>query len=206
MDISSSSIPNKKELEKTLFKNPILEKLTHTHAAVPITMYLLSGASLLIYGAYYNYTSLVDGVSLFLVGLLFFTLIEYVMHRFIFHMEPTTQMKKDITHKFHGVHHHHPKDKSRLAMPPIISVILASSFFFLFKFIMNDYSYAFTAGFLTGYALYLGVHYMIHAMHPPKNFLKVLWIHHSIHHYRDDTKAFGVSSPLWDFIFRTMPD
>ncbi|MEL6652049.1 MAG: fatty acid hydroxylase, partial [Bacteroidota bacterium] len=25
------------------------------------------------------------------------------------------------------------------------------------------------------------------------------------HHYKDDTVAFGVSSPLWDYVFRTMP-
>ncbi|MBD0400978.1 sterol desaturase family protein [Flammeovirga sp. EKP202] len=206
MDISSSSINEKKSNEKKLFKNPLLEKLTHTHAAVPISMYLIFGAGLLVYELYYQLVSVGLTILLFTVGLLLFTLVEYVMHRFVFHMSPTTPLKKDITHKFHGVHHHHPKDKSRLAMPPIVSVVLASSFFYLFYLALNDYCYPFTAGFLTGYALYLGVHYMIHAMHPPKNFLKILWIHHSIHHYRDDTKAFGVSSPLWDFVFRTMPD
>jgi len=46
---------------------------------------------------------------------------------------------------------------------------------------------------------------MIHAMRPPKNFLNILWIHHSIHHYKDDTVAFGVSSPFWDYIMGTLP-
>ena len=38
------------------------------------------------------------------------------------------------------------------------------------------------------------------------NFLKTLWVHHAIHHYKDDTRAYGVSSPLWDWILGTMPD
>nr|MDQ3100449.1 sterol desaturase family protein [Bacteroidota bacterium] len=41
---------------------------------------------------------------------------------------------------------------------------------------------------------------------PPKNFLGVIWKHHNLHHYVGDTGAFGVSSPLWDHVFGTMPE
>jgi sterol desaturase/sphingolipid hydroxylase (fatty acid hydroxylase superfamily) len=60
-------------------------------------------------------------------------------------------------------------------------------------------------GFLVGYAGYLGVHYVVHVYNPPKNFLKVLWVHHAIHHYKDPDSAFGVSSPLWDYLLGTLP-
>jgi sterol desaturase/sphingolipid hydroxylase (fatty acid hydroxylase superfamily) len=59
-------------------------------------------------------------------------------------------------------------------------------------------------GFLVGYAFYLSVHYMVHVYQPPKNFLKVLWINHAVHHYKHGEYVFGVSSPLWDYIFGTM--
>jgi sterol desaturase/sphingolipid hydroxylase (fatty acid hydroxylase superfamily) len=45
---------------------------------------------------------------------------------------------------------------------------------------------------------------MVHAFQPPKNFFKVLWVNHSIHHYKDGEVVFGVSSPLWDYIYGTM--
>ena len=70
---------------------------------------------------------------------------------------------------------------------------------------MGDFVFAFLPGFLVGYASYLFVHYIVHAYAPPKNFFKALWVNHSIHHYKDNTVVFGVSSPLWDYVFRTMP-
>ncbi|MFK7926087.1 MAG: sterol desaturase family protein, partial [Bacteroidia bacterium] len=112
---------------------------------------------------------------------------------------------QDWQYKVHGVHHDYPKDKQRLAMPPIGSLTLTSLILLGFYFLVNDAAFSILAGFNLGYALYLLVHYSVHAFHKPKNFLSVLWKHHAIHHYKDDTVAFGVSSPLWDYVFRTMP-
>jgi sterol desaturase/sphingolipid hydroxylase (fatty acid hydroxylase superfamily) len=69
---------------------------------------------------------------------------------------------------------------------------------------MGDFVFSFLPGFLTGYAFYLSIHYMVHAFPPPKNFFKVLWVNHSIHHYKEGEYVFGVSSPLWDYVYGTM--
>jgi sterol desaturase/sphingolipid hydroxylase (fatty acid hydroxylase superfamily) len=102
------------------------------------------------------------------------------------------------------VHHEFPKDKDRLAMPPLLSVTIATILLLLLRLVLGDLVFAFLPGFLVGYAAYLGVHYMVHAYQPPKNFLKALWINHGIHHYKNGEIAFGVSSPLWDYIYGTM--
>lgn len=195
-----------KEQESTsLFKNSLLEKLTHTHAAVPIAMYVIIGMVSLIYGVAAGRISFLTSLWAFPLGFLLFTLVEYCVHRFVFHMEPTTKLKKELAYKFHGVHHDYPKDKSRLAMPPVISIVLASIVVYVYYLIMGNIAFPFAGGFLAGYGIYLWVHYIVHAQRPPKNFLKVLWVHHGIHHYKTEDKAFGVSSPLWDYIFGTMP-
>jgi sterol desaturase/sphingolipid hydroxylase (fatty acid hydroxylase superfamily) len=103
------------------------------------------------------------------------------------------------------VHHEYPKDKGRLAMPPLVSVALALGLLYGFYQLIGEYTYAFLPGFIMGYAAYLFVHFAVHAYQPPKNFLKILWVNHGIHHYKDNNKAFGVSSPLWDIVFGTMP-
>lgn len=90
-------------------------------------------------------------------------------------------------------------------MPPVLSLILATVFFVIYRAVLGDYTFGFLSGFLMGYTAYLGVHYSIHAFKVPNNFLKILWEHHLIHHYREPNRAFGVSSPLWDFVFGTMP-
>ena len=61
------------------------------------------------------------------------------------------------------------------------------------------------AGIITGYMVYSSIHYSIHTYKPIKG-LKFLWAHHLKHHnpkYED--RAFGVTSPFWDWVFRTMP-
>jgi sterol desaturase/sphingolipid hydroxylase (fatty acid hydroxylase superfamily) len=77
--------------------------------------------------------------------------------------------------------------------------------FFLLQLVIGNHVFAFLPGFVIAYSLYHFVHYAVHAYRPPKSFLKVLWINHGIHHFKDDTVAFGVSSPLWDVIMGTLP-
>ncbi|WP_421873657.1 sterol desaturase family protein [Marinoscillum sp.] len=190
---------------KALFQNPILEKLTRTHIAIPLVLFGVISTGLLIYGFQHGYINAINAPLLFLGGLLTFTLIEYIMHRFVFHLQPKTEKQEKFAYTVHGVHHDYPKDKDRLAMPPPLSLILSALFFGIYWVIMGNFVFGFLPGFLMGYASYLWVHYMVHAFKPPKNFFKVLWVHHGIHHYKDPHNAFGVSSPFWDVIFRTMP-
>ena len=70
--------------------------------------------------------------------------------------------------------------------------------------LLGDFAFAFLPGFLVGYSLYLSIHYMVHAFQPPKSFLRHLWVNHSVHHYKNGEVVFGVSSPLWDYVYRTM--
>jgi sterol desaturase/sphingolipid hydroxylase (fatty acid hydroxylase superfamily) len=190
---------------KQLFQNPVLEQLSRTHIAVPLTLYSLVSLGLLYHGFSEKNLGIAAAVGLFLLGFIFFTLLEYLAHRHLFHMEPSTKVKAKIQYTVHGVHHEFPRDKDRLAMPPLLAMVYIVGLYFLFRFLLGDMVYAFLPGILIGYGTYLFVHYAVHAYQPPKNFLKVLWIHHGIHHYKDPNRAYGVSSPLWDYIFRTMP-
>ena len=70
---------------------------------------------------------------------------------------------------------------------------------------MGNYAFAFFPGFVVGYLGYVFTHFAIHKFRKPKNFLGYVWDHHNLHHFKHDDKAFGVSSPLWDYVFGTMP-
>ncbi len=91
-------------------------------------------------------------------------------------------------------------------MPPLLSVTITTILLLLFRLVMGDFAFAFLPGFLVGYAAYLGVHYMVHAFAPPKNIFKFLWINHGTHHYKNGEMIYGVSSPLWDYIYGTMKE
>ncbi len=189
---------------KQLFRNPILEKLTRTHISVPLTVFFLYSAGLLYWSITHTALSAMVTAGFFVIGIFFFTWVEYWAHRSLFHMDTYTKMRKQLQYTIHGVHHEFPKDKTRLAMPPVLSITFSTILLLLFRLIMGDYVFAFLPGFLTGYAAYLSVHYMVHAYQPPKSFLKYLWINHGTHHYKNGEMVFGVSTPFWDYIYGTM--
>src|SRR4051812_8113648 len=99
---------------KYLFKNPVLERLSRTHIAVPLVIFLAYAASLLYWSI--THTALSAGITIvmFIFGFVLFTWIEYLTHRYIFHMHTFSQVRKKIQYMIHGVHHEFPKDKDRL--------------------------------------------------------------------------------------------
>jgi len=142
---------------------------------------------------------------LLLLGIGVWTITEYLLHRYVFHYEPTSKVGKYLHFMMHGVHHEYPNDSKRLVMPPSVSIPLATLFYFFFLAIVRSpYHMPFFAGFLIGYMLYDEIHYATHHA-PLKNGLwQKIKHHHVLHHYHDPEKGFGVSSPLWDYVFGTV--
>ncbi|HEY0897413.1 MAG TPA: sterol desaturase family protein [Sphingobacteriaceae bacterium] len=193
-----------------IFENPVLETLSKTRPWVIYAIYIPLSAYLLYYSSSsLGYSSgFIAGV--FFIGMFSWTLFEYVAHRFLFHYEATSELGKRIVYIFHGTHHEYPRDKERLFMPPVPSVFFALVVFFLQYLLFRlftgsgDYTFIFFPGFLIGYLIYVSMHYAIHRYPPPKRF-KALWRNHHLHHYKYPDHGFGVSSTLWDVIFRTVP-
>lgn len=193
-----------------LFKSDLLESLTKTRPWVIYSIYLPFNAWLL----YYSHTELAFSVpfiaGLFFAALLGWTLFEYFAHRYLFHYEAKSKIGQRLVYIFHGNHHEYPRDRMRLFMPPVPSIILAAVVFGLIyavSFISTgtgSYACIFFPGFITGYLAYVSMHYAIHAYAPPKP-LKAIWRNHHLHHYKYPEKGFGVSSTFWDIIFRTVP-
>lgn len=189
-----------------LFRNSYLEMLTKTHPLVIWSIYMPVFAGL----PFYSYLELGFPVwqiaVLFIIGMFCWTLVEYIMHRFLFHMISESERAQRIIYIMHGNHHHFPRDKERLFMPPVPSLIIASILFFLFYFFMGSYVFMFFPGFILGYLIYGTMHYAIHAWNPPFKWMKPLWRNHHLHHYKHEAKGYGVSTTLWDRIFGTMFD
>ncbi len=187
-----------------LFQSDILEMMTKTHPLVVYIMYFPVIIYMLYYGATNKGINAGQEALIFIGGVLFWTLFEYIMHRYLFHIVADSHKAQRIVYTMHGVHHEYPRDKDRLFMPPIPSIILAVIIFYLQYLGMGWYALSFFPGFLFGYIAYGSMHYAIHAYAPPR-FLKALWRNHHLHHYKYPDKGFGVSSVLWDVVFGTVP-
>lgn len=188
-----------------LFKNKFLELLTKTHPVVIDGMYVVFSYFSIshFYNTYHPSVWLV--VGLFLAGFFSWSLAEYLMHRFLYHKIEDATYDTGFQYIFHGIHHEYPNDKTRLVLPVIPSLLIASIFFGIFYLAMGKFAFAFSPGFVVGYCAYMTVHYTIHKVPSPKRF-NFLWRFHSIHHYQQHDRAFGVTSPIWDMVFGTMPE
>jgi hypothetical protein len=202
----AEAISPKNKGSKRLFKNPVLEKLSRTHISIPLIVFFSYASGLLYWSITHTSLSATMTISMFFLGVVSFTWVEYMTHRHIFHMKTFTRWREKIQYTIHGVHHEFPKDKERLAMPPLLSITLATLLLLLFRLVLGDLVFSFLPGFLVGYAYYLSIHYIVHVYQPPKNWFKILWINHAVHHYKHGEYVFGVSSPLWDYVYGTMKE
>lgn len=149
---------------------------------------------------------------LFLFGIFIWSLIEYVLHRFLFHLinhVPADDPFWITIHFFlHGQHHKVPFDSGRLVFPPVAAGILASIFYFAFALLFPlAMARSLFAGGLFGYVTYDMMHYYLHHGSPtPGSYLHQLKKYHVSHHFEDQQKGFGISSKLWDYPFGTQPD
>ncbi len=145
-------------------------------------------------------------VGLFVVGVLIWSLLEYWLHRVLFHYEPSSKLGKRFIWIMHGVHHDWPNDKYRLVFPPGLSVPLALLFWGIFTASFGEVQrYAAFAGLAAGYLSYDMIHYYTHHFAPQGKIGKFLRKYHLAHHFKTPEKGFGVSMPLWDYVFRTAP-
>ena len=189
-----------------LFQSQALEMFTKTHPLV------IWGIYLPVIGALLYYSRVTSGFTpgrialTFISGMLVWTFFEYILHRFVFHFIAESPRAQKFIYILHGNHHEYPRDRERLFMPPVPSLIIASIFFSLFYLILDRSVTMFFPGFILGYLMYGTMHYAIHAWNPPYKWMKPLWRNHHLHHYKNEHRGFGVSITLWDHVFGTMFD
>ena len=190
-----------------MFDNPILELLSKSNPPLMIGFHILLAGTILFLGIRINHFNLSLGtiILIFSLGIITWSLTEYLMHRFLFHFERENRLIKAFHYAMHGHHHKNPNDKSHMFMPPLPAFIFVMVFLGLFYLIMWDFAFFFLPGFEIGYLIYSLIHFSVHNYTVAKGPFQKLWIHHAKHHYQSPEKAFGVSSTFWDFVFDTLP-
>jgi dihydroceramide fatty acyl 2-hydroxylase len=185
-----------------MFESELLDRLSRVHPAVPVIVFGPAIGVLLV--SAFEGMSAASVLAWAVAGYVFWSLSEYWIHRAIFHFEPEGGLGARFHWVIHGVHHDHPNDPLRLVMPPSVSIPLSLLFFAAFVAVLGTpTAYAFGAGFWSGYLAYDMTHYYLHHGRPTTRLGKWLRELHMRHHFRDDTKGYGISAPYWDFVFRT---
>ena len=188
-----------------VFDNSFLEKLTHVHPIVPLLFWTPVIGYWLYQGVAVSELAWKEIGALAFLGLFLWSLTEYILHRFIFHYPAKSNLGKRFIFLFHGLHHDDPNDPTRLVMPPAPAVFYV---FLLYQFynllLPEQYMSTYMAFFMIGYLCYDYIHYATHHFKMNNTIGRYLKKWHLVHHHAHEAAKYGVSSPLWDYIFRTV--
>ncbi|HET9754430.1 MAG TPA: sterol desaturase family protein [Myxococcales bacterium] len=140
------------------------------------------------------------------LGAFSWTLLEYLLHRWVFHFkpDPASELQRDASWLIHGIHHDYPWDRDRLVMPPTVTALIAVAVWFGFRW-LGAVEHAWFAGLVGGYVWYDLTHYYLHHAAPTTAAGKWLRRYHLVHHFQTPDVRYGITTPLWDFVFGTYP-
>ena len=186
-----------------IFKNTWLERQSHIRWQIIPTIWLPIVGVLAFLAAGplgLGWTT----AAIFALGVFAWTLLEYVLHRFVFHYKPKSAFGRKVHFLAHGIHHLDPWDPTRLVFPPLAGLGIAGLIFLaLWALLPLPIATALMSGILLGYIVYDLSHYYTHHAKPAARYGKFLKAWHLAHHHKFWERLYGVSSPLWDFVFRT---
>ncbi|HRG97179.1 MAG TPA: sterol desaturase family protein [Polyangiaceae bacterium] len=188
-----------------MFESDLVERFSRINPVTPFVFWLPVLCFLLGRAVMRHEVAPLPMAGLVLGGVFFWTFAEYVLHRYVFHFVRESAFWRRFHFLIHGVHHDFPDDKDRLVMPLGASIPMGVGFFSLFSLTLGAAAAPFFVGFGLGYLAYDGTHFALHHFKLTGSIGKALRKHHMLHHHLDHAGGFGVSSPLWDLVFRTMP-
>ncbi|ODQ80736.1 hypothetical protein BABINDRAFT_34639 [Babjeviella inositovora NRRL Y-12698] len=146
--------------------------------------------------------------GLFGSGFLVWSLVEYLLHRFIFHIDsllPDYCPRAFALHfVIHGRHHFLPMDANRISASPILLTVFSTSLFFLLRIVTGKAAgMALFSGAFTGFMAYEEFHISLHTR---PQWLQEMKRYHLQHHYKNFDLGYGVTTKIWDYAFGTVLD
>ena len=136
-------------------------------------------------------------IALFVVGVMFFTFIEYAVHAWGFHKNHPLKIFIE------GHAHHHQNPFSYDAMPFFMSAVIVSLFAYLLHFIMpNSDAFAISGGMALGYFNYGIMHHIMHRREFSSPYWRYMQEFHFVHH-KKPLLNHGITTDIWDRVFGT---
>ncbi|MEW9855330.1 sterol desaturase family protein [Novosphingobium sp. M1R2S20] len=195
------SAPHGSPQRVRLFANERLERLT----LISPRTFILAWAILLPFIAWTGWgaVSALEGLGLVFAGLLVWTVFEYALHRFVFHLEAKTPVLKWLVFVIHGNHHDSPNDPLRGIMPLPASLPIAGAVWAAFALLLGRTGTWLFLGFMIGYVIYDLVHFACHQWPMRGKVGAALKRHHLRHHYANTDGNYAISAVFLDVLFRS---
>ncbi len=165
-------------------------------------------APLLTFFLYHSLTRSTDALTtslLIVAGVFYWTFLEYVIHRFLYHIRYPTKFLNYFWGSFHQYHHRDMSDHRVLnagfLMVYVVTPLVLTPFLLFTGDVLILASVG--AGLVLAHYSYEWVHYTLHLKVFETGYLGYIQKYHFHHHDHAPQKNFGNTSHLWDVVFGT---
>lgn len=144
--------------------------------------------------------------GLLIIGWFLWGLFEYTFHRFVLHRaEKSNRLIPLPGNATHLAHHRDPKAHDRLYIPLHEGIPTVLGFWLITWFATGSWQItAFLyAGFMLGYLVYEWIDYEAHHGKSRSRLMRYYKKYHLQHHHVDEAARYGVTTPIFDYLFGT---
>jgi sterol desaturase/sphingolipid hydroxylase (fatty acid hydroxylase superfamily) len=146
-------------------------------------------------------------ILFFALGVFLWTFLEYLMHRFLFHVQlPFRNPRvREVINGSHFLHHASPRDRQKILVHPTYGIVVSSLIYGIIYVICRNAvtTVVILSGVWAGFLYYEAVHYRVHFTLSASPFIAHQRKAHFYHHFTNNKRCFGVTTPLWDYVFGT---
>jgi sterol desaturase/sphingolipid hydroxylase (fatty acid hydroxylase superfamily) len=144
-------------------------------------------------------------IARFALGIVLWTLLEYGLHRFLFHVHVRNRKLREVLNGSHYQHHAAPRDPNLILVHPSYGFGVSAV---LYAVLLLAGATAFAAmtilsGIWAGFLYYELLHYRVHQSTSGSALIQHQRRAHFYHHFSHPDRNFGVTSPFWDIVFGT---
>jgi dihydroceramide fatty acyl 2-hydroxylase len=188
-----------------MFESDFFEFFSKVHPSTPFILYIPVGLFVLGYTLATGVTTPLWCAAMLPVGWFGWQMMEYFLHKTLFHWEGSTPFTQRLHQILHGYHHDYPDDDQRLVMPigaslPVVALI--ASLLWLCR--APQVTVPYWCGMLFGYLWYDFTHWSTHFRKPLTEWGKRMRSHHMAHHFAVPDKNFGISHMWLDRLLSTL--
>jgi dihydroceramide fatty acyl 2-hydroxylase len=187
-----------------MFESDFFEFFSKIHPSTPFIFYIPQGIALLSWALVTGVTSPLAALAMFPLGWVFWQVMEYFIHGYVFHWEGNGPFTRRMHEILHGYHHKYPDDDTRLVMPlgaSIPMVVGVGGLLYLLD--LPKMTVPFFVGALFGYLWYDFIHWSTHFRKPLTEWGKRMRSAHMAHHFADHTVNMGISHMWIDLVLGT---
>lgn len=143
---------------------------------------------------------LMTSIGFFLLGLATWSFAEYAIHNWVGHLGKGRNefSREHLAH--HKDPHYFAKSSKKALTTLMVMMVVGPLACYAMGWLGGLF---FSVGFVVTYVSYEVLHRRVHTAAPRSAYTRYMYKHHLLHHFGSPKTNHGVTSPIWDLVFRT---